>query len=71
MAAALYVENWRLAADSADYFNQHNEASVVQHFWSLSIQGQFYLAWQILIAVTAVVSARLGVLCAPRRHGAL
>ena len=60
VAAALYVENWQLAADSADYFTQHDEASVVQHFWSLSIQGQFYLVWPILIAVTALVGARLG-----------
>ncbi|MGH9058610.1 MAG: acyltransferase family protein, partial [Acidimicrobiales bacterium] len=42
-ASALFYENWQLAADSVDYFARHNTASVVQHFWSLSIQGQFYL----------------------------
>jgi peptidoglycan/LPS O-acetylase OafA/YrhL len=60
VAAALYLENWQLAADSADYFNQHDEASVVQHFWSLSIQGQFYLAWPVLVALVALLGARLG-----------
>ncbi|SES30147.1 Peptidoglycan/LPS O-acetylase OafA/YrhL, contains acyltransferase and SGNH-hydrolase domains [Lentzea xinjiangensis] len=59
VAAALYLENWQLAADSADYFNQHDEASVVQHFWSLSIQGQFYLVWPLLIAVAALIGARV------------
>lgn len=58
LAATLYVENWRLAFDSADYFVQHNESSVVQHFWSLSIQGQFYLVWPLLVALVAVVARR-------------
>ncbi|HWD04753.1 MAG TPA: acyltransferase family protein [Amycolatopsis sp.] len=47
-ASALFYENWQLAADSVDYFAQHNSASLVQHFWSLSIQGQFYLLWPLL-----------------------
>lgn len=59
VAAALYLENWQLVADSADYFEQHNEASVVQHYWSLSIQGQFYLVWPLLIALVVAV-ARCG-----------
>jgi len=50
-AAALYLENWQLAADSADYFADHDAASVVQHFWSLSIQGQFFVAWPLLAAL--------------------
>lgn len=29
---------------------------MVQHFWSLSIQGQFYLAWPLLVALVAVVA---------------
>ncbi|QWF84447.1 acyltransferase family protein [Amycolatopsis sp. CA-230715] len=57
-ASALYLENWRLAADSADYFAQHDSASVVQHFWSLSIQGQFYLVWPLLVGLVAVVAKR-------------
>ncbi|WP_309115904.1 acyltransferase family protein [Saccharothrix sp.] len=61
VAAALYLENWQLVADAADYFHQHDEASVVQHFWSLSIQGQFYLVWPVAIAVVAVVARLLGV----------
>ncbi|OZM73142.1 acyltransferase [Amycolatopsis antarctica] len=58
VASALYVENWRLAADSVDYFTQHDSASVVQHFWSLSIQGQFYIVWPLLIAAVALVAHR-------------
>ncbi|MFC4003723.1 acyltransferase family protein [Prauserella oleivorans] len=60
VASALYVENWQLAADSVDYFAQHGSASVVQHFWSLSIQGQFYLVWPVLIATVALLARRAG-----------
>ncbi|WP_410582134.1 acyltransferase family protein [Amycolatopsis sp. lyj-108] len=58
VASALYVENWRLAADSTDYFAQHNSASVVQHFWSLSIQGQFYVVWPLLVGLVLLVVRR-------------
>lgn len=58
VASALYLENWRLAADSVDYFAQHNTASPLQHFWSLSIQGQFYLVWPLLIALVALVARK-------------
>ncbi|WP_425440435.1 acyltransferase family protein [Prauserella shujinwangii] len=60
VASALYVENWRLAADSVDYFAEHNTASVVQHYWSLSIQGQFYVVWPLLVALVAVAARAAG-----------
>ncbi|EHR51316.1 putative acyltransferase [Saccharomonospora marina XMU15] len=60
VASALYAENWVLAADSVNYFAQHSSASVVQHFWSLSIQGQFYLVWPLLVAGVAFFARRAG-----------
>lgn len=58
VASAFFLENWRLAADSVDYSAQHNTASVVQHFWSLSIQVQFYVVWPLLIAGVVLVAGR-------------
>lgn len=60
VASALFYENWQLAADSVDYFAQHNSASLVQHFWSLSIQGQFYLLWPLLFVGLGLLVRRLG-----------
>ncbi|MFR9801891.1 acyltransferase family protein [Pseudonocardia sp. RS010] len=57
-ASAVFVENWRLAADSVDYAAQHNTQSIVQHFWSLSIQVQFYVVWPLLIAVVALAAGQ-------------
>lgn len=58
LASAFFLENWRLAADSVDYSAQHNTASVVQHFWSLSIQVQFYLVWPLLVAAVVATAGR-------------
>ena len=50
-AATLFYENWQLALDSVDYAAARNEASPVQHLWSLSMQGQFYLLLPALAAL--------------------
>jgi len=64
-AAALYHENWALAEASVDYLAREAAASPVQHFWSLSIQGQFYLLWPLLLGLTALVATRVRVRLGP------
>ncbi|MFD4635836.1 acyltransferase family protein [Lentzea sp. NPDC058436] len=59
VASALFLENWQLASDSTDYYAQHEHASLVQHFWSLSIQGQFYLLWPLLVLVVTLLRGSL------------
>lgn len=57
-AAAAYVLNWRLAERSVDYLAEGVGVSPVQHFWSLSVEEQFYLLWPMLLVVIAVVARR-------------
>ncbi len=60
-ASALYLENWALAFRSVDYLAQHEAVSPVQHFWALSVQGQFYLLWPMLVAGAALIARRAGI----------
>jgi peptidoglycan/LPS O-acetylase OafA/YrhL len=62
IASALYVQNWYLAARSDDYLAQATY-SPVEHFWSLSVEEQFYLFWPVLLIFAAWLGLRLG-----RRH---
>ncbi|MCA4132433.1 acyltransferase family protein [Arthrobacter sp. M4] len=54
-ASLLYRQNWLLADTAVDYYAQdHSGASPLQHFWSLSIQGQVFILWPIIFAVSAL-----------------
>jgi peptidoglycan/LPS O-acetylase OafA/YrhL len=58
VSAAMYVVNWRLADRSVDYLAEDIGASPVQHYWSLSVEEQFYVVWPLLMLVVALVAAR-------------
>lgn len=60
VASAFYVENWRLAADSQSPASADLESTPVQHFWSLSVEEQFYLAWPLLILLALWIFHRRG-----------
>lgn len=55
-ASALYYENWALIDRSVDYLQRDFTSSPVQHYWAMSIQGQFYLIWLVLFVVVALVA---------------
>lgn len=56
-ASILYYQNWLLAFQSVDYYaKDHSLASPLQHFWSLSIQGQVFILWPILFALSALIA---------------
>jgi peptidoglycan/LPS O-acetylase OafA/YrhL len=46
-----YVENWTLAFSEVDYYARASVTpSPFQHFWSLSVQGQVFVLWPVVIA---------------------
>lgn len=57
-ASALYFENWFLATNAIDYLNQHDPHTPVQHFWAMSLQGQFYVTWLVLGLIALLLVAR-------------
>ncbi|WP_246824587.1 MULTISPECIES: acyltransferase family protein [Rothia] len=51
-----YWQNWNLANNSVNYFASNTGGkSPFLHFWSLSIQGQIFLLWPVLFAITALL----------------
>jgi peptidoglycan/LPS O-acetylase OafA/YrhL len=58
LAAVLYAENWLLTANSVEYSNLTAPASPVQHYWSLSVEEQFYLCWPLLLLAPARAGGR-------------
>src|SRR3954469_8693972 len=58
-ASALYVENWLLAGNAVDYLGAENSPSLVQHYWSLSMEEQFYLCWPLLLLLATPLTAAM------------
>lgn len=52
--SSLYLENFWLIRQSTDYFARSESASIVQHFWAISIIAQVYVSW-----IGTVLAARL------------
>ncbi len=57
-ASTLYVENWHLAEAAVDYADADDAPSPVRHFWSLSVEEQFYVVWPLLIMLALVWGRR-------------
>ncbi|MFL6035160.1 MAG: acyltransferase family protein [Gaiellaceae bacterium] len=49
--AAFFAANIHFASVGGDYFARDDPPSPLQHFWTLAVEEQFYLAWPVLLAV--------------------
>lgn len=58
IASTFYVENWYLALSSADYLALSGDPTTVQHYWSLSLEEQFYVIWPLLMLLAAWISVK-------------
>jgi peptidoglycan/LPS O-acetylase OafA/YrhL len=61
LASLGYYQNWELAATASNYLRASEAVSPLQHIWSMSVQGQFYLSFLLLMfGLAALLRRRLG-----------
>ena len=58
VSSLLYTQNLTLAEQGADYAVASNQASPLQHLWSMSVQGQFYLLGILVVSLVAFILRR-------------
>lgn len=57
--ASVYVSNWYFMGQATDYFAEAGAVSPVLHYWSLSVEEQFYLVWPVvMLGVLSIRSLR-------------
>lgn len=56
--AAVFGANIHFAIQGVDY-QANQDPSPVQHYWSLSVEEQFYLFWPLALLVVCIVGAKL------------
>lgn len=64
LASSAWLANWRFVLHHETYSDLFSLPSPFQHFWSLGVEEQFYLAFPLMLAVvlgrTMVVTRRFG-----------
>ncbi|MNO57205.1 O-acetyltransferase OatA [compost metagenome] len=64
ISSLFYLNNWWLIFHNVSYFESFGPPSPIGHLWSLSIEGQFYMLWPIVLIIVMKIARRRGKLIA-------
>jgi peptidoglycan/LPS O-acetylase OafA/YrhL len=59
LASLGYYQNWELANTASNYLAAGEAVSPLQHIWSMSVQGQFYIGLLALVFLVTVLLRKL------------
>ena len=62
IASMFFYQNWQLAISNTDYLDASQMKTPVEHFWALSIQGQFYIIWFLVFTIILLIIKKYKVL---------
>lgn len=60
LASLFYVGNWWLIVTDADYASLMGSPSLLQHFWSLAIEEQYYVFYPAIVVLVLAGGGRRG-----------
>ncbi|MFC3776119.1 acyltransferase family protein [Mycolicibacterium holsaticum] len=60
LASLGYFQNWYLAVTANDYLRAGQGVSPLQHIWSMSVQGQFFVAMLLIAWLVMIASDKRG-----------
>jgi len=58
LASLGYYQNWLLATTVGDYSRAGEAVSPLQHIWSMSVQGQFFVALLLIAVLVGLIAGR-------------